>query len=344
MDVESDGSAAMILPARTPIYFQLIGKDGCLIQSMRSWTTLMPNERFDCAGCHEDKNASLPVGNPIAKVPKVLQDFYGKKDFYFYYPDIIQTGIIEKKCISCHKTQAPVMDGTKVFTGDLDDGDNSPAERYWCKSYLNLSTSKYVKYIDIFSPATGLSPNSTGSGKSALIAKLKSPGTSMKDAGITQEDIDKFAMWIDLCIPHSGDYTDDMSDANKTKYLARLKIRQDLEAQEKKDLDACVAAHDVSCFPTGTVNPNGVLDGKKSTVNAGFDVQCFANGGKLVLRLPGEGKITLMDVLGRQIMNRTVDRNVFTSEMTIRTNLPKGIYIVKFKGSTLTGHKVINVL
>jgi hypothetical protein len=322
----------------------LIGADGCLIQSMRSWTTLMPNEKFDCAGCHEDKNASLPVGNPIAKTPKELQAFYGMKDFYFYYPKILQEGIIEKKCISCHKTQAPVMDGTKIFTGDLSDADNSPAERYWCKSYLNLSTSKYVKYIDIFSPASGLRPNSTGSGKSALITKLKNPGTGMKDAGITQEDIDKFAMWVDLCIPHSGDYTDDMSDANKTKYLARLKIRQDLEAQEKKDLDACVAAHDVSCFPTGAVNPNGVIDVKKSTMNAGFDVQCLANGKKLVLRLPGEGKILLMDVLGRQIMNRTTGKNAANSEMTIRTNLSKGIYIVKFKSAAATGYKVLNVL
>jgi hypothetical protein len=51
-----------------------------------------------------------------------------------------------------------------------------------------------------------------------------------------------------------------------------------------------------------------------------------------------------MDVLGRQIMNRTTGKNAANSEMTIRTNLSKGIYIVKFKSAAATGYKVLNVL
>jgi len=48
--VESDGSAAFIVPARMPLYVQLIDSTGCMIQSMRSWMTLQPGEKFECYG------------------------------------------------------------------------------------------------------------------------------------------------------------------------------------------------------------------------------------------------------------------------------------------------------
>ena len=348
MKVEEDGSAAMILPPRTPIYFQLIDGNGCCIQSARSWTTLMPGEKFDCYGCHEDKNASTPpVPNVIAKEPKELQDFYGRKNFFFHFDTMLQKPIIDKKCISCHggKT-APDLTGTRFWTGDLSDADNKVAERYWTKSYLNLSTNKYVNYISIMDMAAAKRPNSYGSGRSALITKLKSKSGGMSNVDITQEDIDKFAMWIDLCIPFSGDYVDDMKPEHRQKYEARLKIREDLEAVEEKDLAACVAAHDVSCFPTGDTN---VIQGIKqvSSLNGDvslFDVHFFPNGSKLVIRLPGEGKVAVMDLLGRQIMSRLISKELAASPVTIRTKLPKGIYIIKFKGVQLTGHKLVNVL
>jgi hypothetical protein len=349
MKVESDGSAAMILPARTPIYFQLIDASGCCVQSVRSWTTLMPGEKFECYGCHEDKNVTpQPVSNVIAKNPVELQDFYGRKNFFFHFDTMLQQPIIDKKCVSCHNGSGGGgldLTGTRIWTGDLSDADNNTAERYWTKSYMNLSVNKYVNYIGIFSPAPGLRPNSFGSGKSALITKLKAKSGGMSGVDITQEDIDKFAMWIDLCIPYSGDYVDDMKPEHRQKYEARLKIRQDLEAIEAKDIDACVAAHDVSCFPTGT--PGGVRQDLIAGSNHGaslFDVQCLSNGGKLVLRLPGEGKVLVMDMLGRQIMNRSIGKEIADNAVTIRTKLPRGIYIVKFKGAALTGHRVINVL
>ncbi|MCQ2389867.1 MAG: hypothetical protein MJ240_00470 [Kiritimatiellae bacterium] len=52
-DVEADGSCSVRVPARTPVYFQLVDKDGCAIQTMRSWSTLQPGEVNGCIGCHE---------------------------------------------------------------------------------------------------------------------------------------------------------------------------------------------------------------------------------------------------------------------------------------------------
>lgn len=54
--VESDGSAFFEVPARTPVYFQLLDEKGRCVQTMRSWATLQPGEQFACLGCHENKN------------------------------------------------------------------------------------------------------------------------------------------------------------------------------------------------------------------------------------------------------------------------------------------------
>lgn len=64
VDVEEDGSVAFKVPARTPVYFQLLDEKGYCVQLMRSWATLQGNERFACLGCHEDKleTGAMQVG------------------------------------------------------------------------------------------------------------------------------------------------------------------------------------------------------------------------------------------------------------------------------------------
>jgi hypothetical protein len=58
-DVEADGSCSVRVPARTPVYFQLVDGNGCVVQTMRSWSTLQGGERLACLGCHENKNDAL---------------------------------------------------------------------------------------------------------------------------------------------------------------------------------------------------------------------------------------------------------------------------------------------
>jgi len=59
-DVGADGSACFEVPPRTPLFFQLIDERGVMIQTMRSWATFQPGERWDCNGCHEDKTKAAP--------------------------------------------------------------------------------------------------------------------------------------------------------------------------------------------------------------------------------------------------------------------------------------------
>jgi len=58
--VEADGSAYFEVPARTPVYFQLLDERGYAVQTMRSWSTLQPGETQTCIGCHESKHEVPP--------------------------------------------------------------------------------------------------------------------------------------------------------------------------------------------------------------------------------------------------------------------------------------------
>ena len=84
VDVEEDGSCSFAVPAHAPVFFQLLDEKGCCVQSMRSWATLMPGERFACLGCHENKNDVLPPSQrkltiAMRKPIQTLKPFAGKE-------------------------------------------------------------------------------------------------------------------------------------------------------------------------------------------------------------------------------------------------------------------------
>ncbi len=102
--VHEDGSAYFKVPANTPVYFQLLDEKGYVVQTMRSWSTLMPNETFGCVGCHEDKNNPPPTlkQKPIAlnQPPEKLK-LLNLPARGFSFPEQVQP-ILDKHCISCH--------------------------------------------------------------------------------------------------------------------------------------------------------------------------------------------------------------------------------------------------
>ncbi len=118
--VEEDGSALFSAPANTPLYFQLLDENGSVIQTMRSWTTLMPNETFSCVGCHEDKNVAPTVLGTTTMAMKKgvttiqpdlwMDDYPEDYDPYtdsvgFSYLKEVQP-ILDESCIVCHSDTA----------------------------------------------------------------------------------------------------------------------------------------------------------------------------------------------------------------------------------------------
>jgi len=82
VDVEEDGSVYFEVPARNAVYFQLLDQQGRCVQTMRSWTMVMPGEQASCVGCHEDKQ-SVPttqtkVGIALTRPAQKLQPLAGR--------------------------------------------------------------------------------------------------------------------------------------------------------------------------------------------------------------------------------------------------------------------------
>lgn len=151
--VEADGSALFKVPALTPVYFQLLDDKGDVVQTMRSWTTLMPNETFSCVGCHEDKNTVPPAASTVTLamqkgVQELQPDFWQDDDFNCYedeavgfdYLTEVQT-ILDKSCVQCHSNPSQTSFGADAKSKVFDEGSewsyttSAPASNWAAKNF-----------------------------------------------------------------------------------------------------------------------------------------------------------------------------------------------------------------
>lgn len=107
--VESDGSARFLVPAKTPLLFQVLDADGCAWRTMRSATSLMPGERVSCVGCHESKREAGAAAATVSEaMKKPAQELAvppeGGRPWGFV--ENVQP-IFDRKCVSCHAGDKP---------------------------------------------------------------------------------------------------------------------------------------------------------------------------------------------------------------------------------------------
>ncbi len=166
--VYEDGSALFLVPARTPVYFQALDDRGRAVQTMRSWSTLQPNEFLGCVGCHENKNTFPPTegyGFNLAMKAgaQPLEDFYGPPRGFSFAREI--QPILDRHCIRCHKdreaiqklveTGRPVLAGSASVQANANGGTNETsfsllgevtadhtAKRAWSDAYLVLTRAR----------------------------------------------------------------------------------------------------------------------------------------------------------------------------------------------------------
>lgn len=249
--VHDDGSAAFEVPARTPVYFQAIDANGHVVQTMRSWSTLMPGETFSCVGCHEDKNAVVPVRQVTQALKdgiRPLQPFHDVSGRGFSFPKFIQP-ILDAKCVSCHRgegTHPPDLRATPVW--------DAQARKFWNQSYHALvatdrpappandtqqvldiiaERSRHVNWISRWSVPTMIPPYSHGSSRSPLIALLEK---GHEKVVLVREELEKIACWIDLAVPHSGSWTEGMTPEDEEIYQRVRQRREDWRREEAANL------------------------------------------------------------------------------------------------------------
>ncbi|MBN1306867.1 MAG: hypothetical protein JXA18_03050 [Chitinispirillaceae bacterium] len=337
--VAADGSVHFSVPAPTPVFFQLIGADGSMIQTMQSWSTLMPGERFACLGCHEDNNATqpsdieIPAGEP--------EPFFDIKNDYLYYPRHIQP-ILDRNCVKggCHDSSHKKLNlvGTPVNTESLD-GDSKNACRIWLRSYHNLSNPHYCNYNCLMGWPADRTPGSFGSAKSLVITQLRE---GHHDVSLTEEEMGRLCAWIDLGVPHSGTYTDDMRPEDSAAYEARLDRRRRHEQFEAENIAEFIAAGGYDNVDYGgTV----IMERGRGKAPGGEASASFLNRSRLIARFspvtkhlsilpPSEGVVTVVDLTGRLAARKAIGRREFLESRIVwmSASFPAGVYVVRFKG------------
>jgi len=248
--VHEDGSAHFEVPARTPLYFQMIDADGHVVQSMRSWSTLQPGEKLSCLGCHEDKNETgttsyrrtLAMGSKA----KPLAPFHGPPRG-FSFPKEIQP-ILDKHCIKCHddrtKTKATgkVPADKKAFSL-LSTADKPRDGRHFSDAYVNLTQNgnpnKMVNWLNVQSIPPMLPPYFAGSAKSEIMPLLREKHYDVK---LSNAELEKIACWIDLLVPYCGDYMEANAwgKGGEDKYTRFQEKRDAMEEIERKNIEALI--------------------------------------------------------------------------------------------------------
>ncbi len=215
--VEPDGSAFFRVPARKPLYFQLLDRQGRMVQTMRSWTTLQPGENASCVGCHEHQNmaplADRPASMALRRDPEALRPFYGPARGFSFSKEI--QPILDAKCISCHDGQPGKPFG--LTSREIID---HAAKRRWSEAYLALTHAQLdepknggawrgdanhplLNWVSAQSAPPLLPPYSAGSSRSKLMEILDQGHEGVR---LSREELDKLGAWIDLGVPFCGDY------------------------------------------------------------------------------------------------------------------------------------------
>lgn len=206
--VESDGSAYFRAPARKPLYFQALDKEGRAVQSMRSVTYLQPGEHRSCLGCHEprgtvptNKQNLLALKRPSSKI-KPGPD--GTRPFS--YPRLVQP-VLDRHCVRCHNGTTGDLKSRLVLTGE-------PAGSF-SKSYESLKP--YIRWYEWGgSSITQIvtKPGRIGADESPLLKILQDP-THSEHVNLDKEERDRLYIWLDGNVPFYGTYDEKQQLAQK---------------------------------------------------------------------------------------------------------------------------------
>jgi hypothetical protein len=319
-----DGSAAFRVPARVPVYFQVIDTNGFCMATMRSWTTLMPKEKFACYGCHESKIASpAPAGTPQAGTPKPLDTPLGIENKPFDYNQMVQP-ILDKNCASCH--QANHESGFNLTGALISD---SSSKRSWTTSYNSLlkgipvaTGNDAITICTIFSPPEQQPPYSFGSYKSGIMTKAGMSG-SHHDVHVTQAEKNIIACWIDLAAPYCGKYNSYMSASDSTEYEKLLEKRIKWAAIEHENLKALIAHN--------AVIPGDNGNGKSfRTSFQKLSIGYVPARHALVLKNFSPGNFLLADLRGK-VISRLKISNQRWALVSLPATFSTGIYVARFE-------------
>ena len=121
--VRADGSVSFKAPAGRTLYFQLLDAERRCLQTMRSFTGLMPGEERSCVGCHEMHSTAPPPrrGLALERPPTELSPPPWGTESIGY--ERFAQPVLDRYCVGCHAGTAEaaaepnlaLRPGTSVF-------------------------------------------------------------------------------------------------------------------------------------------------------------------------------------------------------------------------------------
>jgi hypothetical protein len=105
--VEADGSVYFKVPPGRSLHFQLLDEQRRCLQTMRSFTGVLPGEQRGCVGCHEMHSTAPPrqVGLAQRRGPTPLSPPPWGTESVSY--ERFAQPVLDRYCVKCHQGQAP---------------------------------------------------------------------------------------------------------------------------------------------------------------------------------------------------------------------------------------------
>ena len=114
--VEADGSVYFKAPAGRTLFFQLLDEDRRCLQTMRSFTGLMPGEQRSCVGCHE-LHSTTPEHHvrsaALAKTPCEITPPPWGEDTVGYHRYV--QPVLDQYCGQCHQGDGEARDVVAAY-------------------------------------------------------------------------------------------------------------------------------------------------------------------------------------------------------------------------------------
>ena len=218
--VEEDGSVYFRVPAGKALHFQVLDDQYRALQTMRSFTGVMPGERRGCLGCHElhSTTPELPVASlALSKEPHAIQPPPWDDDTVSF--DRYVRPVLDRYCGKCHQGEG---EGRKTFDMTPRTGFLFFDETYmiltgrpsWGTAYqrpekslggFGIANMLMVEGYGKVDPAAYRTPEPMQqlSYKSKLI-EIASSGKH-HDVRVDPTSLRRLIVWVDTMCPYRGD-------------------------------------------------------------------------------------------------------------------------------------------
>ena len=215
--IAEDGSVQFQAPPGKALHFQLLDENHKALQTMRSFTGVMPGERRGCVGCHE-MHSTTPInayGTSLGQAPARLDPPAWGAETTIGYERMVQP-VLERHCAKCHsgdhearaKFDVTLRPGQGIFkepyvtlVGGLRyHGNRSPHPEETIAGVLPVE-----EYPRAGTPETvqTIPPMHYLSYGSRLINHYATP--EHYDVKVPDNDLQVLMAWIDLACPYRGD-------------------------------------------------------------------------------------------------------------------------------------------